>query len=151
MEVTDRQTRDIQVEELLSNKGGFSFELCARNQRIIQQLGGEASVLPKAWSTGTTICGIVIKDGIVLGADTRATGGSEVMDKNCEKIHYLAPNIWCCGAGTAADTEKTTELIASNLELLRLSTGSQSRTVTALTMLKRMLHKYFIVNSDPSH
>ncbi len=74
--------------------------------------------------TGTTIVGVVYKDGVVLGADTRATGGSEVMDKNCEKIHYLAPNIWCCGAGTAADTEKTTELIASNLELLRLSSGT---------------------------
>ena len=32
----------------------------------------------------------------------------QVCDKNCEKIHYLAPNIYCCGAGTAADTEKTT-------------------------------------------
>jgi 20S proteasome subunit beta 2 len=84
----------------------------------------------------------VYKDGVVLGADTRATGGAEVVDKNCEKIHYLAPNIWCCGAGTAADTEKTTELIASNLELLRLSTGTQSRVVTANTMLKRMLYKY---------
>ena len=62
--------------------------------------------------------------------------------KNCEKIHFLAPNIWCCGAGTAADTEKTTELIASNLELLRLSTGTQSRTITALTLLKRLLFKY---------
>ena len=62
--------------------------------------------------------------------------------KNCEKIHYLAPNIWCCGAGTAADTEKTTELIASNLELLRLSTGTQSRVVTSLTLLKRLLFKY---------
>lgn len=61
--------------------------------------------------TGTTIAGIVYKDGVVLGADTRATGGSEVADKNCEKIHYLAPNIYCCGAGTAADTEKTTEMI----------------------------------------
>lgn len=61
--------------------------------------------------TGTTIAGIVFKDGVVLGADTRATGGTEVADKNCEKIHYLAPNIYCCGAGTAADTEKTTELI----------------------------------------
>jgi 20S proteasome alpha/beta subunit len=142
MEVTDSQIRDQQVEELLrQDNGGFSFDLTSRNQRIIQQLGGEASALPKAWSTGTTICGINIKDGIVLGADTRATGGSEVMDKNCEKIHYLAPNIWCCGAGTAADTEKTTELIASNLELLRLSNGSQSRVVTALTLLKRMLHK----------
>ena len=31
----------------------------------------------------------------------------KVVDKNCEKIHYIAPNIYCCGAGTAADTEMT--------------------------------------------
>lgn len=35
-------------------------------------------------------------------------GWMQVMDKNCEKIHYIAPNIYCCGAGTAADTENTT-------------------------------------------
>ena len=29
----------------------------------------------------------------------------------------------CCGAGTAADTEYTTEIISSDLELHRLSTG----------------------------
>ena len=44
----------------------------------------------------------------MLGADTRSTSGSTVADKNCEKIHYIAPNIYCCGAGTAADTENTT-------------------------------------------
>jgi 20S proteasome subunit beta 2 len=31
-----------------------------------------------------------------------------VADKNCEKIHFIAPNIYCCGAGTAADTENVT-------------------------------------------
>lgn len=31
--------------------------------------------------------------------------GPIVADKNCEKIHHMAPNIYCCGAGTAADTE----------------------------------------------
>lgn len=154
---------------------------------------------PQAMKTGTTIAGIVFKDGVVLGADTRATGGTEVADKNCEKIHYLAPNIYCCGAGTAADTEKTTELIrwgreseprdlifmgctlcehvpvrvprlhkghvtiaclgrelrrlkraraldvnvcSSQLELLRLNTGSPSRVITACTVLKRMLFRY---------
>jgi 20S proteasome subunit beta 2 len=123
-------------------QGGFDFSLLKRNQAITNQLGVSASALPKAWKTGTTIVGILYKDGVVLGADTRATGGSEVVDKNCEKIHYLAPNIYCCGAGTAADTEKTTELIASNLELLRLSTGTTSRVATALTMIKRMLYRY---------
>lgn len=123
-------------------ESGFSFENLKRNEYIFRHLGSASSVLPKAWKTGTTIVGIIYKDGVVLGADTRATGGTEVVDKNCEKIHYLAPNIWCCGAGTAADTEKTTELIASNLELLRLSTGTQSRVITSLTLTKRMLYKY---------
>ena len=49
-----------------------------------------------------------MQDGVCLAADTRATGGSIVGDKNCEKIHPLAPNIFCCGAGTAADCDHVT-------------------------------------------
>ena len=51
-------------------------------------------------------------------------------------------NIWCCGAGTSADTEATTALISSQLELHRMATGKQPRMVTACTMLKRMLFRY---------
>ena len=78
----------------------------------------------------------------MLGADTRATEGETVCDKNCEKIHYIADNVWCCGAGTSADTEATTALISSQLELHRMATNRQPRVVTALTMLKRMLFRY---------
>ena len=119
---------------------GFSFENTLRNQQIMT-LGGSES-LPAAKKTGTTIVGVVYKDGVVLGADTRATSGSEVAEKNCEKIHYLAPNMYCCGAGTAADTEMITQLISSQLELLRMNTHSQSRVVTACTLLKRRLFQY---------
>jgi 20S proteasome subunit beta 2 len=31
-----------------------------------------------------------------------------VGDKNCEKVHYLAPNVYVCGAGTAADCDHVT-------------------------------------------
>jgi 20S proteasome subunit beta 2 len=144
-EIVDAQARAAAVRDAMSQEteGGFNFDNTIRNNMMNKNLGKEqSSVLPTAWKTGTTIVGIVYKDGVVLGADTRATGGAEVVDKNCEKIHYMAPNIWCCGAGTAADTEKTTELMASNLELLRLSTGTQSRVATALTMVKRMLYRY---------
>ena len=65
---------------------------------------------PTTMKTGTTIAGVVFRDGIVLGADTRAAEGPIVADKFCEKIHYLTDNIRCCGAGTAADTEFTTGL-----------------------------------------
>jgi len=98
--------------------------------------------LPKFTKTGTTIAGIVFDKGVVLGADTRATSGPIVAQKNCEKIHYIAPNIYCCGAGTAADTENVTEMISSQLTLMRLNTSSQSRVVMALTRLKRYLFRY---------
>ncbi|KNC46937.1 proteasome subunit beta type [Thecamonas trahens ATCC 50062] len=126
------------VVQSLKPAGGFEFDLCARNN-MLKQMGLKA---PKATSTGTTIVGLVYKDGVVLGADTRATGDTTVEDKNCEKIHYIAPNVYCCGAGTAADTENTTALISSQLELHRLATGRHSRVVTALTLLKRMLFRY---------
>jgi 20S proteasome subunit beta 2 len=118
--------------------GGFSFENTRRNK----VLAGKGAKIPRAKKTGTTIVGVVYADGVVLGADTRATEGDTVADKNCDKIHYIANNIWCCGAGTSADTEATTALISSQLELHRMATGKQPRMVTACTMLKRMLFRY---------
>jgi len=119
-------------------KGGFDFSNARRNAF----LAGKGMPLPKATSTGTTIVGCVYKDGVVLGADTRATEGPIVADKNCEKIHYITDNIRCCGAGTAADTEYTTAMISSNMELHALFTGRQPRIVTAMTMLKQYLFRY---------
>ncbi|KAI1787515.1 proteasome subunit [Ganoderma leucocontextum] len=117
---------------------GFDFTNQVRNNFLTER----GIPLPKATSTGTTIVGCLFKDGIILGADTRATEGPIVADKNCEKIHYITDNIRCCGAGTAADTEFTTALISSNMELHALSTGRKPRVVTAMTMLKQMLFRY---------
>ncbi|TIA89892.1 hypothetical protein E3P99_01861 [Wallemia hederae] len=117
----------------------FDFSNFSRNNALASK---NPSGLPKATSTGTTIVGCIYKDGLVLGADTRATEGEIIADKNCEKIHYLTDNIRCCGAGTAADTEAVTALISSNLELHSLSTGRSPRVVTAMTMLKQMLFQY---------
>lgn len=119
-------------------KGGFSFDLCRRND----MLSKKGVKLPGFLKTGTTIVGLVYQDGVILGADTRATEGPIVADKNCEKIHYMAPNIYCCGAGTAADTEAVTDMISSQLQLHRYATGRESRVVTALTLLKTHLFGY---------
>ncbi|KAL4638846.1 hypothetical protein ACB092_03G176100 [Castanea dentata] len=100
-------------------KGGFSFDLCRRNGMLSKK-----------------------GDGVIQGAVTRATEGPIVCDKNCEKIHYMAPNIYCCGAGTAADTEAVTDMVSSQLQLHRYHTGRESRVVTALTLLKSHLFKY---------
>ncbi|KAK5079876.1 proteasome core particle subunit beta 2 [Exophiala xenobiotica] len=117
---------------------GFDFSNYNRNAA----LHARGVPLPKATSTGTTIVGCIYDKGVVIAADTRATSGPIVADKNCEKLHYISPSIWCAGAGTAADTEFTTSLISSNLELHALSTNRQPRVVTVMTMLKQHLFRY---------
>lgn len=42
------------------------------------------------WNEALFVC---FQDGVVLGADTRATDDMVVADKNCMKIHYIAPKI----------------------------------------------------------
>jgi len=117
---------------------GFSFENCKRNAFLANK-GYQA---PKVTKTGTTICAMTFKDGVILGADTRSTGGDIVANKNCEKLHFMAPNMYCAGAGTAADCDKTTATISSQLELHRLNTGRQVRVVTASKLIKQMLFRY---------
>ncbi|CAD6933403.1 unnamed protein product, partial [Tilletia laevis] len=82
------------------HSAGFDFTNHDRNALLT----GKGFPVPKATSTGTTI--------------------------NCEKIHYIAPHIYCCGAGTAADTEFMTQLTSSNVQLHELHTGRKSRVVT---------------------
>lgn len=119
---------------------GFSFENAARNAALDGRFEGGKT--PKPLKTGTTIAGVVFKDGVVLGADTRATSSEVVADKMCAKIHYIAPNIYCCGAGTAADTEKTTDILASNLAIFSLNSGRNPRLVMAANILQDMLYRY---------
>jgi 20S proteasome subunit beta 2 len=77
-------------------------------------------------STGTTIVGCLVEGGkfVILGADTRATDDEMVADKRCEKIHCIAPNVWCCGAGTSADLEATTRLVQYSMALESLQESS---------------------------
>lgn len=84
---------------------------------IIQKLSVEHMMNLK---TGTTIVGMSCLDGVVLGADTRSTGGPFVMDKEKLKIHKMANLIYCCAAGTSADCDQITRESSHLLALLRL-------------------------------
>lgn len=58
--------------------------------KALTDLGFKA---PSTRKTGTTICGVIFKDGVVLGADTKATKDNIADNKNCEKTYYIQDNI----------------------------------------------------------
>jgi len=126
------------LDVLQMHRGGFNFEECTRNA----YLATKDIKPPTAMKSGTTICGVVCADCVVLAADTRATEGPIVADKNCEKLHFIASNIYCAGAGTAADLEHTTQLMESQMELLRMAMNRQPRVCTVVRRLSTMLFKY---------
>jgi 20S proteasome subunit beta 2 len=116
---------------------GFDFGLYARDQALDANHDGA-----RARKTGTTIAAAVFEGGVVLGADSRATAGPIVAVKEEEKIHYIADNILCLGAGTAADTDRVTELCAAKLRLFRLNSGFQPRVEQAVAFLVNHLFEY---------
>ncbi|CAL5338246.1 unnamed protein product [Camellia sinensis] len=99
-------------------KGGFSFDLCRRNE-MLSKKGVQALKFLKTVSS--------------LERIQEPLKGPLLLIRIVRKIHFMAPNIYCCGAGTAANTEAT--LVSSQLQL-QVPYWSESRVVTALTLLK---------------
>jgi 20S proteasome subunit beta 2 len=64
------------------------------------------------------------------------------MEKLCMKLHPLAPNMYCAGAGTAADCDWVTKKMRAELEMMRLNTGRPSKVCQAYTRLSNQLIRY---------
>ena len=76
-----------------------------------------------------------------MAADTRATV-SYVVDKKCNKIHDIAPNIRVCGAGTAADCEHLTRKLKAQMDLMRRNTQRETLVSTVVCRAQNELFRY---------
>ena len=75
--------------------------------------------------TGTTILGIVCKDGIVMAADRQSTAGTIVMDKDNEKIKIVNDYLLFAGTGMVADIQRAVKITAAELRIKELRSKSQ--------------------------
>lgn len=71
--------------------------------------------------TGTSIVGIVCKDGVVLAGDRQVTGGqSVVVHKNVPKVYQVNDYLVGAWAGIAADAQLLKKVVAAELKLKEL-------------------------------
>src|SRR3989344_328020 len=70
--------------------------------------------------SGTSIVGIVCKDGVVMAADRKATAGNLVMSKNTKKVVPINEYLVVSGTGMASDIDMLQKIIAAELKLKQL-------------------------------
>jgi len=75
--------------------------------------------------TGTTVLGIVCKDGVVMAADRQVTAGNLVMSKIAKKVVQVNDYLVVSWTGGAADAQRLGKLVAAELKLKELKSRSR--------------------------
>ncbi len=91
--------------------------------------------------TGTTTLGLVCSDGIVLGADKRATAGNLIVDNKAEKIHEVADRMVVTIAGLVSDAQLLTKLIRAELKLKELRALQKPSVKEAANLLAGLVYQ----------
>jgi len=92
---------------------------------------------------GTTTVGVVCKDGVILGTDTRATMGNYVASKHAKKVYQISHNLAMTIAGGVAVAQRVVEILKVNSRLYELdkkrpmSVKSASRLVSNILFQSR--------------
>lgn len=90
--------------------------------------------------TGTTIVGMVCKDGVVLAADRRTTAGHLVVGKKSKKIDQIAENMAVGHAGLVSDAQLITRLIKAELKLKDIQTNRKTSVHEAAHLISSILY-----------
>jgi len=90
--------------------------------------------------TGTTTVGLVCKDGIILGADRRASAGYMVADKRAKKIIKVNDEMALTIAGLVSDAQLLSKVIKAQLKLLEIRKGKKSTVKQAANLLAGLVY-----------
>jgi len=105
--------------------------------------------LAKAFKTGTTTVGIMVKDGVVIGTESQVSGGSFVASKKQQKLfeinHFTAATV----AGVLADCLYVVNQIRALSRIKELESGSEPEPKYLASIVRNMLfsgRSYFVSN-----
>lgn len=92
--------------------------------------------------SGTSIVGIVCKDGVVLAGDKRVTAGAQIiMSKKAPKVVKVNDYIAVAGTGVASDIDLNQRVFGAELKLKELRTKSRPTVKEAATLFGMMAYR----------
>jgi proteasome beta subunit len=88
---------------------------------------------------GTTTVGVVCKDGVILGTDTRATMGNYIASKNAKKVYKITDNLAMTIAGGVAVAQRVVEILKINARLYDLEKNRSIPVKSAARLVSNLL------------
>ncbi len=91
--------------------------------------------------SNTSLVAIRCKDGIVMGADRRATAGSFVAKKTETKLQEINDYLLVSWTGGVSDAQLSAKLLSAELRLKELKTKSRPSIKEAASLIGNMLYR----------
>lgn len=93
-------------------------------------------------SAGTSLVGIVCKDGVVMAGDRKTTaGGQIVMSKDTQKVCPINDYLVISGTGTSSDIELAKKIIRAQLKLKELRDKKRATVKEAANLIAALNYK----------
>jgi len=92
-------------------------------------------------STGTSLVGIICKDGIVMAGDKKTTAGNIIMNKGKQKVWPVNDYILVSGTGSVSDIELSKKIIKAQLKLKELSDKQRPTVKEAANLISMLSYK----------
>ena len=93
----------------------------------------------KSLKTGTTILGIVCKDGVVMAGDNRVSmGQSLIISKNFKKVFPINNYLVFSGCGSATEMQKVSKILPAELKLKELRSKKRPSVHESASLLSNI-------------
>lgn len=101
----------------------------------------DAELKKSILKTGTTILGIVCKDGIVMASDRQITAGNLVVGKNYPKTVPINDYLLISFTGMVSDAQRVPKLLSAELKLKELRSKSRPTIKQASSLLSSISYQ----------
>jgi len=91
--------------------------------------------------SGTTIIGIVCKDGVIVASDRRATAGNLIAMKNAKKAVQINDYLIVAGTGNMSDIEMQKKVVAAQLKLKELKSKKRPTVKESANLIGMMTYQ----------
>jgi len=91
--------------------------------------------------TGTTILGMVCKDGVVIATERRATMGTLIAHKATKKLYKIDVHLALATAGLVGDLQVLSRYLSAETNLYRLKRDRKIPVKSAATLMSNILNQ----------